>query len=63
MVLERLSGVLVDGGVWQMRLWAREWMAPSALMPGVIPAHAMPYEVLSEVLSEITGIPAGDPQL
>ncbi|MDZ5459817.1 TetR/AcrR family transcriptional regulator [Azohydromonas lata] len=61
---ELMGHVLADAGNWPMRVWARELLAPSPLWEQFVREEAQPkFELLSAVVSEITGVLPGDARL
>lgn len=66
--LERLIGALVEGALegrgWQSRVLARELMAPSSNLEALVRREALPkVRVIAQLISEMTGIPIGDPAI
>ncbi|AOB29802.1 hypothetical protein AKI39_02525 [Bordetella sp. H567] len=62
--LEGLISAIVDSTSWHTRLWAREILTPSPLLSQVLREEAMPkFQVLSGIVSEITGLRPGTPAL
>jgi len=63
-LLDSLVPILIEGVGWHTRLWARELVAPSPLLPKVMREQTMPkFQVLARIVGEITGIPLRDPAL
>ncbi|WP_233146379.1 TetR/AcrR family transcriptional regulator [Pigmentiphaga sp. NML080357] len=62
--LDGLTASLLNSEGWHIRLWAREVLAPSPHLAGIIEAEALPkFGLISAIIGEITGIPPGDPAL
>jgi len=62
--LDGLTASLLNADSWHIRLWAREVLAPSPHLAGIIDTEALPkFGLISAIIGEITGIPAGDPAL
>jgi len=60
--LDGLTASLLDAHGWHIRLWAREVLAPSPHLAGIIESEALPkFGLISAIIGEITGIPTGDP--
>lgn len=63
-LLDGLVPILIDGVGWHTRLWARELVSPSPLLPKVMREQTMPkFLVLARIVSEISGIPLRDAAL
>ncbi|WP_459617675.1 TetR/AcrR family transcriptional regulator [Bordetella sp. 2513F-2] len=55
---------ILDGGNWAIRVWAREVLAPSPLLPRVMRENTQPkFDVLSGILADITGVPPHDARM
>jgi AcrR family transcriptional regulator len=62
--LDGLVSTVVDSSSWHTRLWAREILTPSPLLSQVMREEALPkFQVLSGIVSEITGLRPGTPAL
>ncbi|WP_232467749.1 TetR/AcrR family transcriptional regulator [Bordetella genomosp. 9] len=62
--LQGLVEAIVDSGSWHTRLWAREILSPSPLLSRVMREEALPkFQVLSGIVSQITGLAPGTPAL
>jgi AcrR family transcriptional regulator len=63
-LLEELLPLIVTGQGWPVRLWARELLSPSPLLPRIMRGQIMPkFMVLMKIVSEVTGIDLDDPAL
>jgi AcrR family transcriptional regulator len=59
-----IIALLDDQQSWYSRVWAREVLSPSPLLPTIIRNEAQPkFNILSTIISELCGIPAGHPAL
>ena len=66
--LKRLIETLIDtalsDGVWHARILARELLAPSSHLKVLLDIEVQPkLAIVARILSEVTGIPLGDPAL
>lgn len=62
--IDILSTSHFDDRGWQIRLWAREVVAPSAVWLQVVHENSMPkMDIILRILSEETGIPLKHPML
>jgi len=62
--LDGLTTSLLNADSWHIRLWAREVLAPSPHLASIVEAEALPkFGLISAIIGEITGLPAGDPAL
>lgn len=53
-----------DAKSWHIRLWARELLSPSPILSQIMREEAWPkFEVLREVIMELTGMPVSEPEL
>ncbi|WDS34794.1 CerR family C-terminal domain-containing protein [Pseudoxanthomonas sp.] len=63
-VLDRIVGGIVEADGWHVRVIAREIASPSPHLDMLFAQEVMPKMArLVQVISQITGIPAGDPAL
>lgn len=63
-LMEGLLRATYDAQSWHIRLWARELLAPSPLLSQIMEEDTLPkFEVLRDVIAELTGMPVGSPQL
>ena len=64
MVLDAYIRIIYDSHGWHSRIWAHELIAPSALGgPAFLESTLTKEHSISLLISEITGIPMGDPAL
>jgi AcrR family transcriptional regulator len=64
LLIEGLLRATYDAKSWHIRLWARELLAPSPLLSQIMEEDTLPkFEVLREVIMELTGMRVADPQL
>ena len=63
-LIEGLLRATYDAKSWHIRLWARELLAPSPLLSQIMEEDTLPkFEVLRDVLMELTGMPITEPAL
>lgn len=63
-LIEGLLRATYDAKSWHIRLWARELLAPSPLLSQIMEEDTLPkFEVLRDVIAELTGMPVTSPQL
>lgn len=64
LLIEGLLRATYDAKSWHIRLWARELLAPSPLLSQIMEEDTLPkFEVLRDVLMELTGMPITEPAL
>ncbi|MBB3105224.1 TetR/AcrR family transcriptional regulator [Azomonas macrocytogenes] len=62
--IDRMVEKVLDDQGWYNRVCAREILAPSPHFASLISEEVMPkFNLLAGIISEVTGIPAGDPAL
>ncbi len=64
LLIHGLLRATYDAKSWHIRLWARELLAPSPLLSQIMQEDTLPkFEVLRDVITELTGMPATEPAL
>lgn len=64
LLIEGLLQATYDAKSWHIRLWARELLAPSPLLSQIMEEDTLPkFEVLRDVIIELTGMPLTEPKL
>ncbi len=64
LLIEGLLRATYDAKSWHIRLWARELLAPSPLLAQVMQEDTLPkFEVLRDVIMELTGLSVDEPEL
>ena len=64
LLIEGLLRATYDAKSWHIRLWARELLAPSPLLAQIMQEDTLPkFEVLREVIMELTGLSVDEPEL
>ena len=64
LLIEGLLRATYDAQSWHIRLWARELLAPSPLLSQIMEEDTLPkFEILRDVIAELTGMPLTSPQL
>lgn len=64
LLIEGLLRATYDAESWHVRLWARELLSPSPLLSQIMEEDTLPkFEVLREVIMELTGMPLAEPEL
>lgn len=63
-LIDGLVHSLIEERSWHPRVWAREIMTPSPLMPQVLKTETLPrVEIVLPILAELTGLGVDDPHL
>lgn len=63
-LLDQFVSNLHNSNGWQIRLWARETVSPSAIAIQLMHQEGAPkFLIIKKILSQITGIPMDDPDL
>lgn len=63
-LIETLIDTALSDGVWHARILARELLAPSSHLKVLLDIEVQPkLAIVARILSEVTGIPLGDPAL
>ena len=61
-LIEGLVHSLIEERSWHTRVWAREILTPSPLLPQITSHETMPrVEIVLPIITELTGLPADDP--
>lgn len=62
-MIDGLVHSLIEERSWHTRVWAREILTPSPVLPAITATEAMPrIEIVLPLLSELTGIASDDPK-
>ncbi len=64
LLIQGLLRANYDAKSWHIRLWARELLSPSPILSQIMREEAWPkFEVLRDVIMELTGMPVHEPKL
>ncbi|SEG75489.1 TetR/AcrR family transcriptional regulator [Marinobacterium lutimaris] len=62
-LIDGLVHSLIEERSWHTRVWAREILTPSPVLPAITATESTPrVEIILPLLSELTGIPGDDPK-